>query len=124
MDQIARRREERRCELARDFLAIFGNGEDAILAATMLVMALASPISEEDRGRYLAALERLPKGSAAKPRLEFVSPNSAGATWHWRVTFADHHAEYQSLRRFPTKTEADDYASDFVSRLRGEINRP
>jgi hypothetical protein len=58
MDEIAKRREERRCELARDFLPIFGNGEDAILAATMLVMALASPISEEDWPRYLAALER------------------------------------------------------------------
>ena len=124
MNEIVRRREERRCELARDFLAIFGNGEDAILAATMLVMALASPISAEDQARYLAALERLPKGSAAKPRLEFVCPNSAGATWHWRVTFADHHAAYQSLRHFPTKAEADDYASDFVVRLRGEINRP
>ena len=123
MNEIVRRREERRCALARDFLAIFGNSEDAILAATMLVMALASPINEEDRARYLAALERLPKGSAAKPRLEFVSPNSVGATWHWRVTFADHHAEYQSLRHFPTKAEADDYASDFVVRLRGEINR-
>jgi len=39
------------------------------------------------------------------------------------VTFADHHAEYQSSRHFPTKAEADDYASDFVVRLRGEINR-
>jgi hypothetical protein len=124
MDQIARRREERRCELARDFLAIFDNGEDAILAATMLVMAVASPVNEEDRARYLAALEQLPKGSAAKPRLGYVSPDIAGATWRWRVTFADHHAEYQSLRHFPTKAEADDYASDFVVRLRGEINRP
>src|SRR5215469_15317368 len=124
MNEIVRRREERRCELARDFLAIFGYGEDAILAATMLVMALAAPVSEEDRPRYLGALERLPKGSAAKPRLEFVSPDSAGATRHWRVTFADHHAEYQSLRHFPTKVEADDYASDFLVRLGGEINRP
>jgi hypothetical protein len=28
---------------------------------------------EEDRPRYLAALERLPKGSAAKPRVSHVS---------------------------------------------------
>jgi len=124
VDEIVRRTEEKRCELARDFLAIFGNGEDAILAATMLVMALASPISEEDRPRYLGALERLPTGSAAKPRLELVSPDSAGTTRHWRVMFADHHVEYQSLRHFPTKVEADDYASDFLVRLRGEINRP
>jgi hypothetical protein len=47
-----------------------GNGEDAILAATLLVMALdyrfPAPISEENRPRYLAALEWLPKGSTAK----------------------------------------------------------
>jgi hypothetical protein len=87
-------------------------------------MALTSPVTAEDRRRYLAALERLPKGSAATPRLEFVSPYSAGAERHWCVTFADHHAEYRSLRHFPTKTEADDYASDFLVRLRGEINQP
>ena len=74
MDEIGPRREERRCALAQDFLPVFGNGEDAILAATMLVMALAAPSSEEDRPRYLAALERLPKGSAAKPRVSLVSP--------------------------------------------------
>ena len=66
MDEIGPRREERLRELSRDFVPVFGNGEDADLAATMLVMALASPIIEEDRPRYLAALERLPKGSAAK----------------------------------------------------------
>ena len=41
MDEIGPRREERRRELTLDFLPIFGNGEDAILAATMLVMTLA-----------------------------------------------------------------------------------
>jgi hypothetical protein len=45
MDEIGPRREERLRELTLDFLPIFGNGEDAILAATMLVMALAAPIS-------------------------------------------------------------------------------
>jgi len=29
---------------------------------------------EEDRPRYRAALERLPKGSSATPRVVFVSP--------------------------------------------------
>jgi hypothetical protein len=66
MDEIGPRREERLRELARDFVPVFGNGADANLAATILVMALASPITEEDRPRYLAALERLPKGSAAR----------------------------------------------------------
>ena len=124
MDEIGPRREERRCALAQDFLPIFGNGADAILAATMLVMALAAPISEEDRPRYLAALERLPKGSAAKPRVSLVSPGSNGAARDWSVTFADHHVEYRSLRHFPTKAAADDYVVDFLVRLRGEINGP
>ena len=107
MDQIGPRREERLRELARDFVPVFGNGGDADLAATILVMGLASPIIEEDRPRYLAALERLPKGSAAKPRVSHVSPHSGGDAQHWCVTFADHHAEYQSSRHFPTKAEAD-----------------
>jgi hypothetical protein len=124
MDEIGPRREERLRELVRDFVPVFGNGEDAGLAATMLVMALPWPISSEDRLHYLAALERLPKGSAAKPRVLLVSPSNVGTVPHWRVTFADHHVEYQSLRHFPTKAEADDYASDFVARLRGEIDRP
>jgi hypothetical protein len=76
MDQIGPRREERLRELARDFVPVFGNGGDADLAATILVMALASPIIEEDRPRYLAALERLPKGSAAKPRVSHVGPTA------------------------------------------------
>jgi len=66
----------------------------------------------------------LPKGSAAKPRASHVSPYTGGDARHWRVTFADHHAEYQSSRHFPAKVEADDYASDFLVRLREEINRP
>ena len=52
MDQIGPRREERLRELARDFVPVFGNGGDADLAATILVMALASPIIEEDRPCY------------------------------------------------------------------------
>jgi hypothetical protein len=124
MDEIGPRREERLRELARDFLPIFDTGEDAILAATMLVMALASPISEEDRPRYLAALERLPKGSAAKPRVSLESPGDDGTARDWRVTFADHNAEYRSLRHFPSKVEADDYATYFLVQLQGEINRP
>ena len=118
MDEISPRREGRLRELARDFVPVFGNGEDADLAATMLVMALASPVIEEDRPRYLAALERLPKGSAAKPRVSHVSPHDGGDAQHWCVTFADHHAEYQSSRHFRTKAEADDYASYFVGKSR------
>jgi hypothetical protein len=61
MDEIGPRREERLRELARDFMPVFGNGEDADLAATMLVMALASPIIEEDRPRYLACAGTAPQ---------------------------------------------------------------
>ena len=124
MDEIGPRREERLRELAGDFLPIFRNGEDAILAATMLVMALASPISGKDRPRYLAALERLPKGSVAKPRVLLVSAYGEGANRHWRVMFADGHAKYSSSWEFPTETRANDYATDFLVRLRAEINRP
>src|SRR5215831_15147754 len=121
MDEIGTRREERRCALAQDFLPIFGNGEDAILAATMLVMALAAPISEEDRPRYLAALERLPKGIIVSPWLLSVSE---GADRHWLVTFTDGHTDYKSLRHFPTIADAGGDAINFLVRLRGEIGRP
>ena len=123
MDEMAKRREERRCNLARDFLPTFGNGEDAILAATLLVMALdyrfPAPISEENRPHYLAALERLPKGSAVKVRVSHVFPER-----NWRVAFTDGSADYKGWRRFLTKAEAVAYATDFLARLRGEINRP
>src|SRR6516162_3643138 len=124
MDEIGPRREERLRELAQDFLPIFDNGEDAVLAATMLVMALASPSNSEERLHYLAALERLPKGSAAKPRVLLVSAYGEGANRHWRAMFADGHAKYSSSREFPTEAQANDYACDFLVRLRGGINRP
>jgi len=124
MDEIGPRREERLRELALDLLQIFDNGEDAGLAATMLVMALAAPISSEDRLHYLAALERLPRGSGAKPRVFLVSAYGEGANRHWRAVFADGHTKYSSSREFPTEAQANDYAHDFLMRLRGEINRP
>ena len=89
-----------------------------------LRIAVRPRVAHVNRPHYLAALERLPKGSAAKPRVSHVGPHSGGDAQYWCVTFADHHAEYQSSRHFSTKAEADDYASDFVVRLRGEINRP
>jgi len=69
-DEIAR--------LAKALEPSFTTPEDAELAASMMVMALrhefSEPIKDEDRPRYQAALERLPKGSSATPRVVFVSP--------------------------------------------------
>ena len=124
MDQIGPRREERLRELARDFVPVFGNGGDADLAATILVMGLASPIIEEDRPRYLAALERLPKGSAAKPRVSHVSPYSGGDAQHWCATFADHHAEYQSSRHSRRKPRQTTMQAISWCSFGEEINRP
>jgi hypothetical protein len=71
-DEIAR--------LAKALEPSFATPEDAKLAATMMVTALrcefSEPIKEEDRPRYQAALERLPRGSSAAPRVVFVSPTT------------------------------------------------
>jgi len=126
-DEIARQRRR----LARALRDIFDSGEDAILAEAMLMTVLRDefgyPVKDEDRPRYLAALERLPKGSTAQPRLLIVSScaeGAEGAGSHWRVTFTDGRADYESSRRFATEAEADAWANDFVVRLRGEINKP
>jgi hypothetical protein len=128
LNEIARLTEEKRDRLAEALEPIFGDTKDASGAATILVRALSyefpEPIKKEDRPRYLAALERLPKGSSAKPHVYFVSIFDKETDPHWRVTFSDGCVQYQCLRRFATKSEAGDYASDFLVRLRGEINRP
>ena len=102
--------------LAKDLEPSFAVTEDATLAATMMVTALRAqfprPIKGEDRRLYLAALERLPKGSTAKPRLKFGMPHGAGT--HWRVIFTDGLADYPCSRRFVTQGQANDYASDFL----------
>jgi hypothetical protein len=120
MDEIAQRREERCRELTEDLLPIFGNCEDAGLAAIMLVLAVGfgfgTPIGEDDWSRYLAELEALPKSSTAEARVRFVSPYGEGAGRHWRVTFTDGYAEYPSSRRFLTEAEASAWASDFLRR--------
>jgi hypothetical protein len=79
---------------------------------------------EEDQSCYLAALELLPKGSTANPRVLLVSPNDEGADRLWRVAFTAGHGGHKSSRRFPTEAQANDYATDFLVRLKGEINRP
>lgn len=119
-DEIAR--------LAKALEPSFTTPEDAELAATMMVMALRyeffEPIKDEDRPRYQAALERLPKGSSATPRVVFVSPYDQKTDPHWRVMFTNGPMRYESSQRFGSMAEAENYVTDFLARLRGEINRP
>lgn len=124
MDEIDRRIDEKQRQLAEVLEPSFAAAEDADLAATMLVMALAHLAEEEDQSCYLAALERLPKGSTANPRLLLVSPYDEGADRLWRVAFTAGHGGHKSSRRFPTEAQANDYATDFLVRLKGVINRP
>ena len=115
-------------QLAKALEPSFAAPEDAELAATMMVMALryelGQPATEADQLRYRAALERLPKGSTATPRVVFVSPYDQKTDPHWRVTFTVGPTRYESSRRFGSVAEAENYATDFLARLRGEINRP
>src|SRR6516165_7599856 len=91
-DEIAR--------LAKSLGPSFTAPEDAEFAATMMVVALRSefsePMKEEDRPRYRAALERLPKGSTATPRVVFVSPYDQKTDLHWRVTFTGGSTRYEA----------------------------
>ena len=114
-------------QLAKALEPSFTAREDAELAATMMVMALRYEFgqlaTEADQLRYRAALERLPKGSTATPRVVFVSPYDQKTDPHWRVTFTIGQTRYESSRRFGSVAEAETYAMDFLARLRGEINR-
>ena len=120
-----------RDEIARLTKALepgFAAPEDAELAATMMVMALGyelgQPATEADQLRHRAALERLPKGSTAIPRVVFVSPYDQKTDPHWRVTFTVGPSRHESSRRFGSMAEAETFVSDFLARLRGQINRP
>jgi hypothetical protein len=115
-------------QLARALEPSFTAPQEAELAATMMVMALryelGQPATEADQPRYRAALERLPKGSTATPRVVFVSPYDQKTDPHWRVTFTVGPTRYESSRRFGSVAEAETYATDFLARLWREINRP
>ena len=115
-------------QLAKALEPSFTAPEDAELAATMMVMALRYELgqsdTEVDQLRYRAALERLPKGSTATPHVVFVSPYDQKTDPHWRVTFTVGPSRYESSRRFGSVAEAETYATDFLARLRGQINRP
>ena len=124
MDEIDRRIDEKQRQLAEVLEPSFATAEDADLAATMLVMALDHPVEEADQSCFLAALERLPEGSTANPRVLLVSPYDEGADRLWRVSFTAGHGGHKRLRHFPTEAQANDYATDFLVRLKGEINRP
>ena len=115
-------------QLAKALEPSFTAPEDAELAGTMMVMALryelGQPATEADQLRYRAALERLPKGSTATPSVVFVSPYHQKTDPHWRVTFTVGLSRYESSRRFGSMAEAETFVSDFLARLREEINRP
>jgi plasmid replication initiation protein len=114
--------------LAKALEPSFTAPEDAERAATMMVMALryelGQPATEADQLRYRTALERLPTGSTATGRVVFVSPYDQKTDPHWRVTFTVGPLRYESSRRFGSMAEAENFVSDFLARLRGEINRP
>ena len=115
-------------QLAKALEPSFTAPEDAELAATMMAMALryelGHPATEADQLRYRAALERLPKGSTATPSVVFVSPYDQKTDPHWRVMFTNGPMRYESSQRLGSMAEAETYVTDFLARLRGEINRP
>ena len=90
LDEIAR--------LAKALEPSFTTPEDAELAATMMVRALRYefPRSRGGRPRYRAALERLPKGSSATPRVVFVSPYTKNQS----ALARDVHQWPNALRKF------------------------
>ena len=59
MDEIDRRIDEKQRQLAEVLEPSFAAAEDADLAATMLVMALAHLAEEEDQSCYLAARQKV-----------------------------------------------------------------
>ena len=115
-------------QLAKALEPTFTAPEDAEFAATMMLMALryefGQPTTEVDQLRYRAALERLPKGSTATPSVVFVSPYDQKTDPHWRVTLTVGPSRYESSLRFGSMAEAETFVSDFLARLRREINRP
>ena len=128
MDEIKRLIAEKRSELREALKPIFQ--EDSSNAAAILIAALlrefGDPISEADRQRFLDALAQLPKGSKAKPGYLIGSYDKGSSNEHWKVTFTDEdgNIEYQSSKQFATEPEANAYATEFLIRLRGEINKP
>ena len=96
-------------------------GEDSDLAAGILIMAprreFGYPIKEEDQPRFQAALDRLPRGSTAKPQPLPASSYSGNAGPYWSVTFIEGGSQHRSSKRFDTKADADADADDFLLRL-------
>jgi hypothetical protein len=115
-------------QLAKALEPSFTAPEDAELAATMMVTALrdelGQPATKADQLHYRTALERLPKASTATPSVVFVSSYDQKTDPHWRVTFTVGPSRHKSSRRYGSMAEAETFVSDFLARLRGEINRP
>jgi hypothetical protein len=114
-------------ELAQSLEPIFG--DDSRLLARALTMGLRTSFGGNPdalpairQREYLTALERLPRGGTAL-QVAFVSSYGGEYDPHWKVTFTDGLARHTSAKRVPTEAEANAYATDFLMRLHGEINR-
>jgi hypothetical protein len=114
-------------ELAQSLEPIFG--DDSRLVARALTMGLRTSFGGNPdalpaikQREYLTALERLPKGGTIL-HVAFVSSYGGEHDPHWKVTFADGLAQHRSAKRFPSEAETKAYATEFLMRLHGEINR-
>lgn len=123
LDGIAQKAAKKRSDLEAAFRELFGN--DAGTAAELLTAAhhrdFGPPATEAERTRYLVALDRLPRGSTATDRLVIVADRLSNG--RVRPSFAMRDVEpYPSAMRFDTEQAANEYGSDFIQKLRGEIN--
>lgn len=110
---------EVRDRLTEKLTPIFG--EDAAIVQVMLIAALGLKFGQpvREKGYYLSALRRLPRGGTAQPRVEKVSFDDKDTYPGWMVVFTDNTAtHYQSSARFSTKEQASAYGTSFVECLR------
>src|ERR1700691_4785295 len=109
MDEIERAIEARRRELLKSLAPVFA--EDTATAVEMLIAALrhdlSSPLEVHDQQRFLAALERLPRGStAAKGRAPMVTPL---ADQGFRIVFYTPFGTFNLSKILPTRQGAERY---------------
>jgi hypothetical protein len=122
MTTLSQKTDEKRRELSQSLGPAFG--EDSGLAAELLTSGLQTSFSanldglaEDEQHRYLAALERLPKGGVAAWK-KFISPYDRGS--YWMATFSNGKVQCDG-RHFPTKHAAETNAENFLLALHGAI---